>query len=126
MSTLFIDIETIRCQREDLCNELAIKVQAPSNYKDADKIQAYRAAQMDTVIDKTPLDGTFGEIVCIGYALDDGEVQTMSRKRDNTEATILYQFMEGITQGADHSHPKWVGHNVGFDLRFLWHGKDGS
>ena len=34
IDTLFIEIETIRCQREDLCNELVLQVEAPANYKD--------------------------------------------------------------------------------------------
>lgn len=121
MNTLFIDIETIRCQREDLNNELALRVQAPSTYKDPEKIQAYRAAKMDTVIDQTALDGTFGEIVCIGFALDNESVQTLTRRPGKSEADILVTFMELVYNNTNfRTHPLWVGHNVMFDIRFLW------
>lgn len=138
---LYLDIETIPTQRQDVCDYLeeslrddltkALEsVTAPANYKDTDKIaefcankraslQAEFMEKLKQKIESTGLDGSFGHVFCIGWALDDGSITTsygmderavlgnFARAMSRVPATQLYQTTV-------------VGHNVSaFDLRFL-------
>ena len=131
-----VDIETIPAQRLevlDLFKEDAERekqtVRAPSNYKDPEKIAEYIAAkcvEIDLAVDekyrKTALDGTFGQIVCIGYAVDDMDPVKIYKQADwADEAFVLHEFFNDLTYRFDPSDRfKFIGHNiVGFDLRFI-------
>lgn len=63
---------------------------------------------------KTALNGGYGEIYCIGYAIDDGEPKIA---KGATEAETLQQFFDDLAD----TTPRFIGHNLtAFDLRFLW------
>lgn len=135
-----IDIETIPTQRQAVCNYIEESMRdelqqtidavcAPTNYKDADKIAEFctnkRAAlqtefpdKLKASIDKTGLDGAFGQVCCIGWAVDDGSVSTVY---DLDERHVLGEFARLLTVPAHERHTTCViGHNVSaFDLRFL-------
>lgn len=65
---------------------------------------------------KTALNGGYGEIFCIGFAIDEDEVQVIHGKN---EAETLQLFFNVIKPKA--SIPLFIGHNLtAFDLRFLW------
>lgn len=136
---LYIDIETIPTQRKDVCDyieesmrdELSAAlnaVKAPANYKDADKITAYcdeRRAQLqseflDTLkqgIEKTGLDGSFGQVYCIGWAMDDDAPDSV---HGMDEPTVLQQFAQKLGK-FNVFDSVVIGHNVAaFDLRFLF------
>lgn len=137
---LYLDIETIPTQRQDVCDyleeslrdELAQALEsvcAPANYKDAEKIAEYcankRASLQAEFLDKlkqkiegTGLDGSFGQAFCIGWAFD-REVPKMLYSMD--EADILSEFGRMARVRASEQHTTTViGHNVSaFDLRFL-------
>ena len=68
---------------------------------------------------KTALNGAYGEIFCICYAIDEGEIQTA---HGDTEAETLRQFFNGVSGSLKpHLPPRFVGHNiVDFDLRFIF------
>lgn len=142
---LYLDIETIPAQRPDILAEIRESKQAeltasiatikpPSNYgteaaekwmkeKGAAQIEALQAgveAEIDAAYRKTGLDGAFGQVCVIGWAIDDSAAQTVSSASD--EAFILREFakcLETISQ-SDRFNTTVVGHNVSsFDLRFL-------
>lgn len=147
MNELFIDIETIPAQRTDVLEEIRATKQAklaadieaiapPGNYKkpetiaewlanEAPKIKEGLQAQFDADVEaeyrKTGLDGSFGQVCVIGWALGDGKVNTLHHITD--EAWLLHNFAAELGQAirpADHSSTCIVGHNVSaFDLRFL-------
>ena len=144
---LVIDIETIPCQREDHIQALAgdmladldaalAAVRAPANYKDADKIESYIADARDkattehvgkvaTAISKTSFDGGLGQIVCIGWALNDDQPQHMvvsdlSLEQERAMLRDWYGVLRGI-HSTGGQRPLIIGHNhVAFDLPFLW------
>lgn len=138
---LFLDIETIPTQRQDVCDYLeeslrddlakALEsVKAPANYKDAEKIAEYCAnkraelqadflSNLKQKIEATGLDGSFGHVFCIGWALDDAEPQTV---QGLNERHVLDHFSRNIRIPANEVlSTTVVGHNVSsFDLRFLY------
>jgi len=140
MTALYLDIETIPTQRQDVCDYLeeslrddlqaALEsVSAPANYKDAEKIAEYCAnkkAQLQTEflsnlqqkIEATGLDGSFGQVFCVGWAIG-SDTPTTSYGMD--ERQVLENF--GRSLRITHSQQfetTVIGHNVSsFDLRFL-------
>jgi len=70
---------------------------------------------------KTALFGDQGEIVCIGWAIEDGEPNILSRGIHGSEYELLESFFTIVASQLNKRPPSWVGHNVTFDLRFLFH-----
>jgi predicted PolB exonuclease-like 3'-5' exonuclease len=133
---LFIDIETIPTQRPDVIaairtnaeTEAAAKAEGiRRQYKKPETVEAHLAelrvglpALQDEAYRKTALDGGYGEVLCIGWAINDEPAQSLIRKLDEPEVGLLRSFFAELpvpTMTALH----WIGHNIaGFDLRFLW------
>lgn len=149
---LYLDIETIPAQRPDVLEEITSnrfdKLQAdiaavkpPGNYKKEDTIVAWWNDEAPKIIDsmkathtgeceaeyrKTGLDGAFGQVCVIGFALDDKAPQTVwsaDWAQAGTEREVLEDFYCTLTDLIPLSAERAmcvVGHNVAnFDLRFL-------
>jgi hypothetical protein len=117
---------------------------APSTYKDEQKIAGYieakraelrqdlsrieakAAAEFESKLHATGLDGAFGEVYCIAAAVNIEPAFVHSRGADyklkGTERTVIERFfIEVEAQGERTWRKQVVGHNViGFDIRFLW------
>ena len=129
---LYLDIETIPTQDERIKADIAASIHAPANYKKPEAIQKWFAENEEEEFDKkyrnTSLNGLVGEIICISWALDDGDVQHVYRTNEvGTESELLVDFMLGLRKGLAIEHTDelrgvtWIGHYItGFDLRFLW------
>jgi DNA polymerase elongation subunit (family B) len=137
---LYLDIETIPTQRQDVCDYLEESLRddltkalesvcAPANYKDAEKIAEYcankkatlQAEFMDSLkqkIESTGLDGSFGQVFCIGWAQDNDHPTT---SYGLNEREVLESFGRLLRVQPNEQHNTTViGHNVSaFDLRFL-------
>lgn len=132
-AALIIDISQ---QAKAEATEAAEAVKAPSNYKDEAKIIEYistkraeiYAGALDAVAQKvarTSLDGAYGRICCICWAIDD---QPATGEIGDNEAELIRLFFEACEDAATPMHYDKsvttltvVGHNVsGFDMRFLW------
>lgn len=141
----YFDIETIPCQnaeevasmRSAADERLAVDlkaIRAPSNYKDAAKIDEYiTAAQSKLIVEhdaaceaewlKTSFDGGVGQICVIGWALDDGTPASIycDGFSPAAEAKALRDFFRHVEQLGAGCRVTWIGHNhVGFDLPFIW------
>ena len=132
---IFLDLETIPAQRLDVLTLLKedaerekLSARAPSNYKDDAKIAEYVAAKhaeidaaMDEKYRKTALDGTWGQVVCIGYAVNDDPVSLIYCDDWQDEAILLHAFNTQLSAAFDPSDRMcFIGHNIlGFDLPFL-------
>lgn len=139
---LYIDIETIPAQRPDVIAEirasqeakLAAEIEslkAPSNYGTeaaakwvSAKTEALRAsfdADVDEAYRKTGLDGAYGQVCVIGWAINGGPVKT--HQSIVSEASLLSEFHHALDSEIKTSaifNTCVIGHNVaGFDLRFL-------
>lgn len=118
---LYLDIETIPCEDEELRKEIASGITPPGNYKKPETIAEWEKSEkpklVEEALQRSGLDGGFGRVLCIGWAIDDGEVQI---GHEDEEWLLLKFFLDELEETANRS-PTIVGHNIsGFDLRFLW------
>jgi hypothetical protein len=123
MMNLYLDIETLPTDRADVRAYLAASVKHPATISKAETIQKWneesRPGAVDEAVAKTGLDGSFGRVCVIGWALDHEEVQTVYNATD--ERCLLQAFADRLRiKPSDQLSTTVVGHNVsGFDLRFL-------
>lgn len=119
--TLFLDIETIPASGDtvDLVRE---QFERRSSYS-----QTKRPVSFDDYLHGTSLDPNFGQLLCVGYAANDGPVGVVhppspkgskgfggvSSHEEKEMLTEFWKLANGATQ--------LVGHNlVAFDVPFLW------
>lgn len=141
------DLETIPAQRPDVLAEIQAAVTSsvmaehdavtvPGNISKPETIDKWwsetglakkasilagAAAEIDKQYRATALDGAFGQIAVIGFAIDDQDpkaVYTLDWASD--EAEILKSFYSLLQEATNGRPARFVGHNVtSFDLRFL-------
>ncbi len=124
MATITIDIETIGTQRQDVRDYIAKSITHPGNISKPETIEKWhlesKPAAIEEAVAKTSLDGAFGQVVCIGYQLDDDAQASVIYGLD--EPTLLSEFncaLEAIPK-SERFTTTVIGHNVSaFDLRFL-------
>ena len=128
---IFIDIETIPTQSKEEMEAIRASVSPPANYKKPDTIAAWYEKEGENAYQeayrKTALSGTTGEILCIGFALDDMPPMVVGRTLDQPEKQVLEGFFAVLLPMIKQEHSgyskklRWIGHNiVGFDLRYIW------
>lgn len=130
---IFLDLETLPTSRPEIRERFSADVAPPANYKSADVIAKWWAEHGETAkteaVAKTALNGTFGELLCIGFAVNDGPVTVLLRTE--SEAGLIDEFSRELVAQAGTSaeddgqfwpiRATWIGHNIeDFDLRFLW------
>jgi predicted PolB exonuclease-like 3'-5' exonuclease len=121
---IYFDIETIPTQNNAVIESIAADIKPPATMKKAETIAEWEANQkadaINEAVAKTSFDGAFGQICCIGWAIDNEPVFASY----GSEEDILNQFFTDISERYDASQdvrPIFIGHNVSaFDLRFLF------
>ena len=125
MRKLFLDIETIPAGEE---NHKSLKLLfEKKRAKKGKKEESDDVADFEQYLLGTSFDGSFGRILCIAYAIDDGEIECLNG--DGDEARMLEDFWKivdsisepsGSGQWKDYG-VQFIGHNVmDFDLRFIY------
>lgn len=119
---LTLDIETIATNRDDVREYIASKVTHPATMSKPETIAKWvaesKAEAVEEAVAKTALDGSFGRVCVIGWAVGD-EPPMVIYNVDLHEREILERFARAMTSVPQTSCI--VGHFVtGFDLRFLW------
>lgn len=107
--------ETIRDWQENTFPQL--REVAQQKYQD-DLIK--RQSALEDAWRKTALHGEHGEIICIGWAIEDNEPAVCSRHYLESEAALLKTFFDSVNEQLNKRNPSWVGHNLQFDLRFIF------
>ncbi len=69
---------------------------------------------------RTALSGEHGQIVCISWAVEDEEPRVLLYAAPACENLLLLEFFNTLSEQLDKRSPVWIGHNVQFDLRFLF------
>lgn len=145
------DTETIPPQRPDVFAEIlaeeqrtaeleAASIEPPGNYKSPEtiakwwsetgtprrnSIMATVEAAADEKYRKLALDGAYGQLAVLGYAIDDRDPVAIYRKDDwaTSEAEIIRTLYSVVLEAASKAHNqiRFIGHNIiGFDLRYLF------
>ncbi len=126
MMDIFLDIETRPCDDPDLIAEITSKVKAPGTMKKYDTIQKWeqeeRPQAIANAIATTSLNGAYGRVCAIGWAIDDADPSVLVTE-DERELLLAFCSEVGrVLEPMDGNPPMptWVGHNIaGFDLPFL-------
>lgn len=126
MKELVIDIETLPVDEKDAARVeyLQQSVEADSRLKDPEKIAADIENKRAEAIGKTGLAGDFGRVLMASIGdLESGEIVTIASEPLN-EAMVLQGIMKTLANFADlgsgrPTRPCLIGHNVGWDLRFI-------
>lgn len=132
MTLLFLDIETIPANSPSIIEEFAKTIKAPGQYKKPESIEEWmkenKESALKDLVAKTSFDGLYGQIACIAWAFDDGEI--MSTHPDDSEVDCIDRFYRDVSAhqatiyhgGSAQKDLTVCGHNVaGFDLPFLKH-----
>ena len=123
---IYIDIETIPTQSKEHQDFVCENLKPPANYKNEETINKWLEENKELAVNKTSLDGAFGEVVVISAAINDDEVVTFYRKDwqvKDREKDILTRFNNWLKEQANRCKtvPVFIGHNVtSFDGLFLW------
>jgi predicted PolB exonuclease-like 3'-5' exonuclease len=119
MSKIYIDLETIKCQKPELIEFIKSLVKPHHSCKTEESKEKSVLKQMGDVVEKTVFDGAYGEIVTIGYAIDNEPEQVLQRTDSVNERDVIQAFFDALAKNAPRPE-RWVAHNKEFDLRFLW------
>lgn len=108
MKKLFFDIETLPADKSKF--EILKKVYDKKKKKLARRNQ--KVEPFEDFIESTGLDGTYGRIFCISYAIDDDPILCLS----GNEGNMIKKFWD-VARDID----LFIGFNIlDFDLRFLY------
>jgi len=117
---LYLDIETVGTDDPVVIAEITASIIPPGNISKAETITAWEAekkpALVEEAIKRTAFDGGLGRIICFGYAFDKRPVESLIA----TGEPELLAAISGIEAGGLTTLITIVGHNVSWDVRFLW------
>jgi hypothetical protein len=120
---IYLDLETIPTDRAAVRDYIAATITPPGTMKKAETIAAWvkddKPAAIEEAVNRTSLDGAFGRVFCIGWAVDDDAPTSLYGMN---EPTILEAFAAVLHDMpvSERFSTTIIGHNVAaFDLRFL-------
>lgn len=121
MINVYFDLETIPCQSAEYRTRVREGIKPPGTIKKPESILQWLEENAETATDeavaKTSFDPAYGHICCIGWAIGDDPVQSLSAQTVSDEADILRGFFEALPKMG---MAKFIGHYItGFDLRFI-------
>lgn len=71
---------------------------------------------------KTSFDGGYGEIISMSWAVNGGDIDSMSRMTGESESDLINAFFDELRPILNGRSPFFIGQFVaGFDLKFLFH-----
>jgi len=114
---IFIDCETAPTNAKWFIDEIEIK--APDNYKKPESIAKWlednEATERQNVIDRTAVDNSLAQTICIGYAIGNGPVQTLTGRESDIIAELFSEL-------EPYRHVRLIGHNIiAFDIPLIFH-----
>lgn len=121
---IVIDIETLPTMREDVIADIRANVKPPATYKKpesiAEWIKTEGEAAAEQEVRRTALDGAYGRVCVIGWAVDDQPAAAIySEENEPMLLQALNNAFERIPP-TEYFTTTIIGHNVAeFDLRFL-------
>lgn len=122
MGRLYYDIETIPATKPELVEHLKKTMKPPGNMSKPETIEKWLAdpENVKNHVHSTSFDGAFGQILCIGYALDDGPIMVAKGGEGEDEKTAIKEFLTALRGTGSANKHTLIGHNIKkFDNRFL-------
>lgn len=126
MSNLFLDIETLPTTDTAIIADIAAGITPPGSMSKPETIAKWEAETkpglVKEAIAKTSFNGALGSVCVIGWAWDNEEpaIATGRRLLGFSEIDLLRGFVANATERGGYGSKVIVGHNVTFDIRFLW------
>lgn len=129
MKHIYLDIETTPPEKAGIFERIKAEIRPPANYKKQETIEKWLAEEGEAAateqFNKLALDGLYGQIVCIGFAVDDQPVKTITANGCHENELIARAFAEidalSLNPATGHNDIlQIVGHNIEFDIRFLY------
>lgn len=119
MKNIFIDIETFAGDVKPSIDD----IKAPANYKDEEKIKAYKENALESEWEKQALDSLKGKVVCIGVAIDDNEPVMFTDLKDEKDlVNTFHEYIITREENHDLQSCNWIAHNGNtFDFVWLFH-----
>ena len=122
---IILDLETIGATDPAIIERIGANIKPPGNMKKAETIAAWaendKPAAVEEALLKTAFDGTYGKIVCIGFAIDDKPAVAISGDDEKHIINRFYQSVQDAMMEPYCGPLCMIGHNlIGFDLKFLW------
>ena len=124
------DIETVPCQHLGIRAELSADIKPPAVLKKAESIAEWERESRPGAVEeawlRTSFDGGLGQIVVIGWAVDDGDIQSLqvadlSRVEEMRLLSEWFVMLRAAYSGTSGRPPCFVGHNSNaFDIPFVW------
>jgi hypothetical protein len=119
MNILYFDIETLPGSERPSLEEVEAK--APKNMKKPETIRAWAEENQEAEWRKQALDSMAGQVLAIGFALNDAETSVLIQGRDGIESErdLLARFQDILIDL--NMLPDFCGHNIKtFDLPWIW------
>jgi 3'-5' exonuclease len=114
---LVVDIETIPGPERPDPSTLT----PPANYKKPETIAAWQEENADKVYRQQALDPMQGRICSVAWCFEDLSVRSVTVGVEaQDEGELFEQFTAAILAGYRGREIRWIGHNLDFDLGFLW------
>ncbi len=125
---IYLDIETIPGQAPEIREAIEDSITHPGNMSKPETIAKWEAEKKPVAVEeawrKTAFNGHEGEIICISWAVDDGQPQVVMRELGGSERDMLEAFFDQVLLAMPYNEKtmvEWIGHNVqAFDLRFIF------
>lgn len=123
MANLFLDIETLPASDPAIIAEIAAGITPPKTMSKPETIAAWEAETkpglVKEAVARTSFNGALGSVCVIGWAWDDEPVRSATIEKVS-EATMLRAWAQLASADVVGGPKIVVGHNVTFDIRFLW------
>lgn len=117
VTQIFVDIETQRTRDQFVIERLQAAIKPPGNYKKPESITQWWASEglqlKADAANRTALDGTYGSLATIGFAIDSQAPQAIQLV---DEVAMLTEFTEVLHE---FMHTELIAFNGDFDFRFL-------
>lgn len=115
---IILDIETRPDPSPDALERIAAGIRPPANYSKPETIAKWEEEVKPGLVDeewrKTAFDGGAGRLIVIG-TLCDGEISQYAGDDETNSIARFFSLFDNLR-----GQPLIVGHNVLWDLRFIW------
>lgn len=129
---IYLDIETLPTEDPEIIEEIAARVTPPGNMTKAETIAKWAKEKKPAIIEElvdrtalgpvTPPHVAFGRVLCVGFAIDDGEVEVALAEKPEDEAEMIAYVGDILLKECApwRDDPLIIGHNIKeFDWRYL-------